>query len=138
MDLLEPFFEINFYPDSFSFETGLDGQLMTASNLERNEAFQRVFKTAYESLSQYGELVLGSVYVDNEETRERQEEFYRKCGMTVITTKDHSFTATKEGFWSQRFSRDRIKDYFCWVNPHQIQFVPLDSYNFAEMIRIKK
>lgn len=128
----------NFYPDTFSFETGLDGQLVKVPDLKRNEAFQQVFRAAYDSLNQDGELVLGSAYVDNEDTRRRQEEFYKKCGMEVISSKNHSFTATKEGFWSQRFTHDKIRDYFNWVNPRQIQFIPLDSYNFAEMIRIKK
>lgn len=126
----------NFYPNDFSFETDANGQLISAPNLEKNTSFQTVFRSAYQLLNPGGELILGSVYVDNPTTRQKQEEFYRNCGMTVITSKEHSFTATKEGFWSQRFTPERIKNYFDWVDPSKIEFIPLDSCQFAEMIRI--
>ena len=130
----------NFYPSGFSFETDqtVKGKIQTAPTLEENGSFREVFLPAYRSLNPRGELVLGSVYIDNEETRRKQEEFYKKCGMNVITGPEHTFTATKEGFWSQRFTTEKILAYFDFVKPELIRFVSLDKEDFAMMVRIKK
>jgi hypothetical protein len=58
-------------------------------------------------------------------------------GMTVITDKTDSFTATKEGFWSQRFSREKIFHYLSFAEPSKINFTPLDTYDYAMQVRIK-
>lgn len=124
----------NFYPNGFSFETGEDGKLKNSPDLEQNDSFQRVFQSAYNLLSQGGQLVLGSTYIDNDATRKKQEEFYEKSGMTVITRPEDSFTATKEGFWSQRFTGQRLRRYFNWVKPDNIEFRPLDTYGLGQMV----
>jgi hypothetical protein len=58
--------------------------------------------------------------------------------MTVITSPSDSFTATKERFWSQRFTHQKMIEYFHFVEPGKISFIPLDTYDFAMQVRIKK
>jgi SAM-dependent methyltransferase len=126
----------NFYPDDFPFDNYKDSG--NRFDLNTNEKFTIIFKNAYRLLNPDGEIVIGSCYLDNEETRLKQEESYRKMGMTVITDKEDSFTATKEGFWSQRFTKDKIFSYLNFVEPAKISFIPLDTYNYAMQVRIKE
>ncbi|MFC1801624.1 hypothetical protein ACFLZB_04125 [Nanoarchaeota archaeon] len=122
----------NFYPRSYSFGKG-----ETVTDSEIKSEFQKIFFPAFDLLRQGGELVLGSVYIDNEATKEKQREFYEKCGMTVISS-DSPFMATKEGFWSLRFTKERVHDFLDFVSPENIQFVPLDNHDFAMMVRVSK
>jgi len=126
----------NFKPDEIRIQAGRNGLILPypKSSLEPNKKFIRIFKAAYKLLKERGKMILGTTYIDNDMNRIRQEEFYDKCGMTVITSNKDSFTATKEGFWSQRFTKKRIYDYFPWLKKEKIKFVPLDNYNFAWMI----
>ena len=128
----------DFIPEDFSFETDKDGELKTIFNLDKNNSFERVFHSVLDLLNVGGKLVLGSIYVDTDSTREKQEEFYKRCGMTIITRPTDSFTATKEGFWSQRFTEKRIMDYFDFIKPENIEIRFLDDYNFAQMVIISK
>ncbi|MEW5997115.1 MAG: hypothetical protein AB1657_06025 [Candidatus Micrarchaeota archaeon] len=64
-------------------------------------------------------------------------DFYRKCGMTVITGPEDSFTATLERYWSQRFTEERVRDYLDFVPAGDISFIDLDTYEFAMMVRIR-
>lgn len=126
----------NFYPDDFSFEsyTTLGNRL----DLSVNKKFEKVFSAAYDLLNPGGAIILGSCYIDNDRTRERQEAFYRKMGMTVITSMHDSFTATKEMFWSQRFTKEQLQDYFHFVRYGSITFIHLDTYDFAMQVTITK
>jgi len=130
----------NFKPDEIKIKVGKDGLILPYPKncLEPNKKFVKTFRGAYNLLKNNGKIVLGTTYIDTDINRKRQEEFYRKCGMTVITSKKDSFTATKEGFWSQRFTKKRIYDYFSWVKRKKIKFIKLDNYNFAQMIIISK
>ena len=130
----------NFKPDEIRIKTDKNGLIVPYPKgcLEPNKKFVRIFKAAYKLLKDNGKIILGTTYIDTGVNRVRQEEFYKKCSMTVITSKKDSFTATKEGFWSQRFTKDRIYDYFPWANKEKIRFVPLDNYNLARMIIISK
>jgi hypothetical protein len=126
----------NFYPENFSFD-----QYMGSANrldLTTNEKFTTVFKNAWSLLNSGGEIVIGACYIDNEATRLKQEESYIKMGMTVITDKEDSFTATKERFWSQRFTKEKVVNYLPFVDPDKIIFTPLDTYTYAMQVRIKK
>ena len=126
----------NFYPDGFPFETYKgSGQRL---DLSANKKFTRVFNHAYNLLHSGGEVVIGACYIDNEATRLRQEESYRKMGMTVITDEKDSFTATEERFWSQRFTKEKLFSYLNFVDPGKITFTPLDTYNYAMQVRIRK
>jgi SAM-dependent methyltransferase len=120
-------------PDSYSFTENAN-----VDDSDIKSAFQRVFRPAYDLLRPSGKLVLGSVYKDNESTAAKQREFYEKCGMTVISRPSDPFTATKEGFWSLRFSEERVRDLFDWVNHEKIQLIDLDDYDFAMMVIISK
>lgn len=126
----------NFYPGNFPFDNYNDaGKNM---DLSKNEKFEKIFSAAYELLEAGGEIVIGSCYIDNDATREKQELFYKKAGMTVITSKKDSFTATKERFWSQRFTKEKMYNYFHFVPVENISFISLDTYNYAMQVRIKK
>ncbi len=130
----------NFKPIEIKLKTTKLGIILpyAKSCLNPNKKFIHVFKSAYNLLAENGNLILGSVYVDTDKNRVRQERFYKKCGMEVITSKKDSFTATQEGFWSQRFTKELIYKYFFWVDKKNISFVPLDKENFAQMIIISK
>ncbi len=126
----------NFYPDHFSFENY--PQSVTALDLSKNEKFETIFSSAYGLLNEGGELLLGACYLDNESTRLKQEESYAKMGMTVITTARDSFTATKEGFWSQRFTEQKLHNYLHFADTKKIIITPLDTYNYAVQVRVQK
>ena len=126
----------NLYPDDFPFDTY--ERTLNRYNLETNPKFTKVFMAAYETLNPHGELVLGSAYLDNHATREKQERFYRHFGMHVITGEQDSFTATKELMWSQRFTPERFLHYLSAIPRRNFSFIPLDTYNFAVMVRIQK
>ncbi len=126
----------NFYPDNFPFDNYKSSE--NRFELKTNTKFTNIFKNAYSLLNQGGEIVIGACYLDNVETRIKQEESYRKMGMTVITDEEDSFTATKEGFWSQRFTQEKIFSYLSFVDPDRISFIPLDTYKYAMQVRIKK
>ena len=123
----------NFFPDSFSFDENIDD----LDHSKIKNVFQKVFKPAFDLVRPSGELILGSIYIDNTNSALRQKQFYEKCGMTVIN-KIAPFTATKEGFWSFRFTKERIKEFFDWIDSDKINLINLDTYNFAMMVRIKK
>jgi hypothetical protein len=126
----------NFYPDNFSFENYKEeGQKL---NLDKNQKFEKIFSAAYHLLNPGGEIIIGACYIDNNATRLKQEESYKKMGMTVITDKNDSFTATREGFWSQRFTKEKLYNYLSFTNPSQISFTSLDTYDYAMQVRIKK
>lgn len=130
----------NFKPDEIKIKTDGNGKIVPypKESLNPNKNFIKVFKSAYMTLNPDGKIFLGSIYIDTDENRKRQEEFYEKCGMTVITSKDDEFTATKEGFWSERFTKEKIHKYFCWVNKENIEFIPLDNYDFAQSVIVSK
>ncbi len=126
----------NFYPPDFPFETyGISGERL---NLTRNKKFETIFSDAYNLVNPGGEVLIGACYIDNEATRQKQEESYRKMGMTIITDEKDSFTATRERFWSQRFTKEKLQNYLHFVNKRNIIFTPLDTYNYAMQVRIKK
>jgi hypothetical protein len=126
----------NFYPDDFSFENY--DPVIQRLDLTENKKFMSVFSVAYKMLETNGEIVLGSCYIDSNATRIKQENFYKKLGMTVITDAEDSFTATKEKFWSQRFTKNKIRNYFFYVPEEKILFTSLDTYGYAMQVRIKK
>ncbi|TMI82932.1 MAG: hypothetical protein E6H10_08760 [Bacteroidetes bacterium] len=126
----------NFSSDDFPFESYDPSHQRL--DLSKNQKFEKIFSSAYQLLAPDGEIVLGSCYIDNDNTRKKQEAFYRKLGMNVITDAEDEFTATKERFWSQRFTKGKMLNYFSDVPSEKILFTPLDTYNFAMLVRIKK
>ncbi len=125
----------NFYPDNFDFANYRSGPPL---DLTENNKFTHIFSSAYMLLVPGGKLVLGACYKDNLATRLKQEESYHKMGMTIITGQDDSFTATKEGFWSQRFTKEKMYHYLNFANPEQVTFTDLDTYEYAMQVIISK
>lgn len=126
----------NFYPENFPFDTYNAAEKRL--DLSKNEKFEQIFSSAYALLNPGGAIVIGACYVDNERTRKKQEALYTKMGMTIITDATDSFTATKEGFWSQRFTKEKLLTYFSFVEPEKIMIMPLDTYDYATQVRIRK
>lgn len=126
----------NFYPDDFSFDSYKDSGKRL--DLSSNKKFETIFKNGHGLLNPGGEVVIGACYIDNNSTRQKQEESYKKMGMTIITSPEDSFTATKEGFWSQRFTQQKLKNYLHFVQPENITFTPLDTYDYAWQVRVKQ
>ena len=127
----------NFHPDNFPFETYKDSDKRT--DLSKNEKFTKIFRNAYNLLLPAGEVVIGACYKDNDATRLKQEESYHKMGgSTIITNEKDSFTATKEGFWSQRFTKEKIFSYLDFIPKEKFLFTSLDTYEYAMQVRIRK
>jgi SAM-dependent methyltransferase len=126
----------NFYPDDFPFESykGSNKRL----DLTTNKKFTGIFRNAYNLLNPGGEIVIGACYKDNDATRLKQEESYRKMGMTVITDEKDSFTATKDSFWSQRFTKEKLFSYLDFIPQNKFTFTSLDTYEYAMQVRIRK
>ena len=76
-------------------------------------------------------VILGSCYEQNDATRIKQENFYKQMGMMVITDEKDLFTATREGFWSQRLSISQIKKYLTDASYKKYKKINLDEYKFA-------
>jgi SAM-dependent methyltransferase len=126
----------NFYPEDFPFDTYKNSGKRL--DLTTNEKFVTIFKSAYNLLNPGGEIVIGACYIDSDATRLKQEESYQKMGMTVITDRDDTFTATRETFWSQRFTKEKLYSYLSFVEPSNIRFTPLDTYNYAMQVRVRR
>jgi hypothetical protein len=126
----------NFHPVDFPFDSYKSSEKKL--DLTTNEKFTTIIGNAYNLLNPGGEVVLGACYLDNAATRLKQEESYQKMGMTVITDEVDSFTATKEKFWSQRFTKEKILSYLNFIPPDKFTFTPLDTYDYAMQVRIRK
>lgn len=124
----------NFYPNGFDPKNFKPGTL----DLSTNPKFTDIFRQAYDLLNPGGEIVIGSIYIDTDETRIKQEDSYRAFGWKVITDERDSFTASEGGWWSQRFTEDKVRAYLPFVPENKISFTPLDSSRFAMMIRLRK
>ena len=123
----------NFYPTKFDFKTFKPGYDMST-----NDKFTTIFEKAYDLLNKDGEVIIGSMYIDNEATRKKQEDSYVNFGWEVITDKRDCFTASKDGWWSQRFTKERVYDYLKNIPKDKFSFIPLDTYDYAMMVRIIK
>ena len=126
----------NFYPDDFPFDTYKDSGKRL--DLATNKKFTSIFRNAYNLLNDGGEIVIGACYKDNNATRLKQEESYCKMGMTVITDEEDSFTATKDQFWSQRFTKEKLFSYLDFIPQNKFKFISLDTYEYAMQVRIRK
>lgn len=125
----------NFYPVDFPFEKY--DPVKNRLDLSFNPVFNKVFSAAYNLLNPGGEIVLGACYLDNNATRLKQEESYKKMGMTIITDEFDSFAATRQGFWSQRFTIEKLYQYLSFAPAENINISPLDTYDYAIQVRVR-
>ncbi len=123
----------NFYPFGYDIKNYTQGY-----DLTENDKFTSIFKQAHEMLNPDGEIIIGSMYIDTDETRKKQEETYRNFGWTITSNKEDCFTSTKEGWWSQRYTEQRVLDYLNFVPKENFSFINLDDYDYAMMVRIRK
>jgi hypothetical protein len=126
----------NFYPDDFPFDSYKDSDKRL--DLSSNKKFTSIFRYAYHLLNAGGEIIIGACYKDNNATRLKQEDSYRKMGMTIITDESDAFTATKDQFWSQRFTKEKLFNYLSFIPKENFQFTDLDTYEYAMQVRIRK
>jgi precorrin-6B methylase 2 len=126
----------NFFPDDFPFDSYKTE--MHRLDLSTNKKFTQIMTNAWNLLLPGGEIVLGACYKENDATRRKQEEAYQKMGMQVITDEQDSFTATRENFWSQRFTREKLFHYLPFIPRENFRFTDLDTYEFAMQVRIRK
>ena len=125
----------NFFNPRFPFQ---DYKNHAPIDLSFNPDFDIVFTQAYNMTMDGGYIVLGALYKDNDGTRIKQENFYKKIGMDIITAPEETFTATKQGFWSQRFTVEKLKRYFHFAQPSNIHCIDLDTYQYAMQVQVKK
>lgn len=123
----------NFYPsdyDIYKYQEKFD--------LSKNDNFTEIFYKAYNKLNEWGKIIIWSVYKDNNNTRLIQEQAYKYFWRNIVSQPSDSFTASKDWRRSLRFTEKRLKDYLPFISSEQIEFIPLDAYNFAMMVIINK
>lgn len=96
--------------------------------LNQNPAFIRIIRNFYNALKPNGKLFL-TVYKDKPETEDAQRTFYLKTGQTIITDPGSRFVATKENFWSVRWTQESMLSNLaaCGIGPHQVLFNELND-----------
>jgi SAM-dependent methyltransferase len=99
--------------------------------LDKNPAFIKIVSNFYNALKPGGKLFL-TVYKDKPKTEKTQRTFYKKTGQTVITPLGSRFVATKENFWSVRFTRESMLKNLsqCGVKPAQVKFNDLNEISW--------
>ncbi len=99
--------------------------------LDKNPAFVRIVNNFYKALRPGGKLFL-TVYKDKPETEAAQREFYKMTGQTVVTPLGSRFVATKENFWSVRWTEQSMLSNLaeCGIKPEQVQFNDLNEVSW--------
>lgn len=92
-----------FTPGNFR-DVSDDLALYTDAYLDRNPVFMRIMSTFYRALKTGGRMFL-TVYRDVPEAEAAQRDFYQKTGQHMRTPRGSRFVATRESFWSVRFTR---------------------------------
>jgi len=105
--------------------------------LDKNPKFISIISNFYNALKQGGKLFL-TVYKDNPETEAAQRQFYQDTGQSVITPLGSRFVATKENFWSVRWTKESmfLNLAECGINPEQVKFNDLN--NVGWLVEIAK
>lgn len=105
--------------------------------LDKNPAFIGIVDRFYDALKQGGKLFL-TVYKDLPKTEATQREFYQKTGQTVVTPLGSRFVATKEDFWSVRWTEESMLSNLraCGIEPEQVVFNDLND--IAWLVEVTK
>lgn len=109
----EEFDDINKYDDAY---------------LDKNPAFIKIVSNFYKALKPGGKLFL-TVYKDCPKTEASQRTFYKKTGQQVITPLGSRFVATKENFWSVRWTNRSMLSNLaeCGITEGQVKFNDLNE-----------
>lgn len=96
--------------------------------LDKNPKFIAIISNFYNALKQGGKLFL-TVYKDKPETEAAQRKFYKDTGQTVVTSLGSRFVASKENFWSVRWTKESMLSNLieCGIKPEQVIFNDLNS-----------
>lgn len=96
--------------------------------LNHNPEFQAIISNFYKALKIAGHMFL-CVYKDKPLTEEEQWKFYESTGQTIITKKGSRFVATKEDFWSVRWTKESMLSNLsdCGIQSNQVKFNDLSE-----------
>lgn len=99
--------------------------------LDANPQFIKIIGNFYNALKAGGRIFL-CVYKDKPETEALQRKFYRDTGQEVITPLGSRFVATKENFWSVRWTERSMLSNLseCGINPEQVIFNDLNDISW--------
>lgn len=96
-----------FTPGNFR-DVADDLSLYTDEYLDHNPVFTRIMRRFFDLLSEDGAMFL-TVYKDNAEAEAAQHDLYRNSSQHVVTPPGSRFVATREGFWSARWTRRSMR-----------------------------
>lgn len=99
--------------------------------LDKNPAFIGIVGNFYDALRPGGKMFL-TVYKDKPETEKAQRTFYETTGQEVVTLLGSRFVATKENFWSVRWTERSMLSNLaeCGIDPSQVQFNDLNEVSW--------
>ena len=105
--------------------------------LNKNPKFISIIFNFYNALRPGGKLFL-TVYKDKSKTEESQRKFYKDTGQKVITPRGSRFVATKENFWSVRWTEESMLSNLaeCGIKPKQVKFNDLNEISW--LVEISK
>jgi SAM-dependent methyltransferase len=105
--------------------------------INQNPQFIKIVSNMYQALKPNGHILL-TVYKDKKKTREMQKSWYARTGQTVLTKDSDPFVATKEGFWSLRWTKERMFSNLrgCGIRDSQVVFHDLSPISW--IVEIKK
>lgn len=96
--------------------------------LDANPQFIKIISNFYNALRRGGKMFL-TVYKDAPVTEKAQRTFYKQTGQTVVTPLGSRFVATKENFWSVRWTKRSMLANLaqCDIAPEQVKFNDLNE-----------
>jgi len=99
--------------------------------LDANPQFIKIIGNFYNALKPGGKIFL-CVYKDSPKTEALQRKFYKDTGQEVITPLGSRFVATKENFWSVRWTKRSMLSNLaeCGIKPEQIIFNDLNGISW--------
>lgn len=99
--------------------------------LDKNPKFIKIISNFYKALKTGGKIFL-TVYKDCPKTEAAQRKFYKDTGQTVITPLGSRFVATKENFWSVRWTERSMLSNLneCGIKPEQVVFNDLNEVSW--------
>ncbi len=129
-------FCLYFTPGNFR-DPSDDLGLYTDGYLDRNPVFVEVFGRFVRALRPGGRLFM-CVYRDVPAAEEAQWDFYLNTGQHPITPRGTRFVATRERFWSVRFTRESMLSNLaaCGVEAEQVEFHELNPIAWLVEVRV--